>query len=408
MFKKLLICILLCSLLLTGCGKEETKEYGEIKDVVISEEKEDAYPEKNIFIPSDNTLGYEYKEVSSRRAMMKIQVPKNWDITFSNQRHIEMKAPADDPIFPAVTMHLMHSFRPLSTYGDQGVETFEEFFSKEREKLYYSDQNQSDYYHVGIGYPSYLITDDSITTDISAITMHVYEKADLFGRVMGHSPDEEYCAVYAYIKWEDTAHSLSIACPMEKVEEAKALLNYITSSITYLPPQPGTMKVETYEGISLTIPEEFKRNEGNNYVVFSPGFSSDSCHAGSAIGIYDLDYTSLDKAAIWDFCQPGGPGEKICRTMYSSNQQYMLGVCAPAETITLDGVQVEVISPTVDVFSGPDVYNPLELISNNYLCIYAMPKSDGGMRAIVYMGTSSPLESGQVLINSILTKTKIS
>lgn len=407
MKKFISLSIAMC-LMLSGCGKEDEKEYGSINEVTINEEVSEVYPEKNIFIESAEDLGYEYKIVNSDRAMMQFKIPKNWTVKDSTQRHFEFVAPADDPLLPGVTLHIMHSFRQLSSYGDQGVESFEEFFARERLLVFYSAGERSDYYQTDLGHPEYLVTDESITKDNSSFTMHVYESADLFGRVMGRAPEEEYSAVYAYVKWENTPHCISIACPADYLESAKALLNYIISSIKYLPPQPGSMKVETYEGISLTLPADFERYEKDDYVVFEPSFESGSCHSGSAVGIYDLEYDTFDAEAIWNFCQPGGPGEKICESMYGPTQQYMLGICGPAETTTLDGVSVEVISPTVDINSSPDVYSPLEVVSNNYLAVYAMPKEDGGMRAIVYMGTSSPLQSGQILINSILTKTQIS
>lgn len=405
--KTFLYILIVFLLAMTSCSSSEDLDYGNINDVTIDEQENPIHAEKNVFVKSENNLGYEYIKVNSDRAMMSFEIPKSWHIKSSNQRHYEILAPEDDPILPGVTLHILHSFRQVSPNADQGVDSFEEFFSSERNLVYYTEKGAGAFYHTGLGNPSSMVTDSSISTDNSIYTMHIYDDAQVYDHIWGRTPQSKQAVLYSYVKWENTPHVFSIMCEQEKKEEARTLLNYITSTITYMGNTAVSMKEETHDGITLTLPVSFEKKEGNGYAVYAPTFESGNRFSGMAVGIFDLEISSFDNAGIFSFCEPGGEGEKISKIMYANNLQYMLGFAPAYEDTTIDGVKVNVISPTVDIFTSPSLSNPLEPVTNNYLTVYAMEQGNGKMKGIVYMGTSSPLEAGQVIVNSILTKTKI-
>lgn len=402
----LLLCFVITSWL-AGCNKADTqKDYGEIQNIEVSGTAETIYEEDKIFTEAKDNLGYEYVEVDSKRAEMKFMIPKTWNIKKVNHRFIKIESPEDDPLLPGITLNIQHGFSPLAEYDKNTPSDFEELFSAERKIITYKIDGR-EYSQSYMSTPSRVVTHSEITTEPRNICMYIYENAPIFLYHRGDVAPYECTAFYSYVKWQNLPHCFSMVCNSKYADAAEKLLTYITSTIKLSKAKIGKTKQEDISGVTFIVPEEFERvkRNGNEHLIAST--ADTNYFGGCAISVVDLGNEKVDKEYADKFMAKDGPGENLCKEIFGSAYQYVLGYWSEPEKVHLGGNSADLLRFTCDIFGTCSINDPMQPVTNSYLYLYCFDNPKGGKKAVFLLTGSTPENALIALANMIEERTKI-
>lgn len=402
MKKALVLLLLTLSILSCGCEKQQ-ESYGDIKDVTIEDgESEETDAQNRLFQESKDDLGYAYREVDSRRAEMKFQVPRTWKVRFISQRLIQIQAPKDDPKLPGVTLYVQHGLNLLGEYNQNTPDEFEQFFSEERTQMTYQIEGAF-YYQSYMPPPDRVVAHTEITREKTAdlFSLHIYENAPMFRYRYGTSPAGAYTAFYAYVKWQDLPCCFSLVCEEGKEADAEKLLTHIVSTIKLSKAKVGATRTEEIEGVRFTVPKDFARVESDGLVVLKPSMKESSYFGGSAIALI-----TLPKGFTEDLSGKGSFTEALCQKMLGKSSAYVLGVLAEPQTVSLGGRKATLYSLSCDMFGSGDLKDPMPPVLNGFLYLYCF-SDEKTEKAVVLLTSSTPEDAIIALANLVEERTQI-
>lgn len=303
--KKFILLVMMVALVtasFSGCKKEP--EAGTIDDVDLSVPKEEE-SEKNVFTkymsPYD---GYEYDKVKFRVANMQFDVPVTWGVNEVNSRYISILTPDDDPLLPGVTINVLASYGSDVDTDEYSGETnndnsryFSNLFKEEIPGLTFTVDGKrahlrhyvaEDAIHNGLDFAGGEGSYDATTLESENITM-VDSGSNYYSG--------QYTMVATYVKWDHSPYCFVAVVPKAYIKIGRQMLEYMASSITYLPyPSEGCRKV-SYDEVSMEVPNSFLPEE-NAENFYTSDLWDNSSTAGMMTCVLRADgYTAKDITA---------------------------------------------------------------------------------------------------------------
>lgn len=295
--KLLLVCMIIMLLFsFSGCGDEE--EYGEISDVVTTDIGKDADGEEisSIFKKQDTDLNYEWDNFDNGRAHIRIPYPAGWSVSMKTEYDVYITAPADDPVFPGMTVCFDSPLEQTAIRASDDLIAF-----------VYEHLTNNIYSFSGINTQ---IDEDAASADKIVVNTQISDPNRQLQKTwkdwdvitMDGDPDRYYRQITGFY-WYNYPCTLSALCPNEKADKLNDLLTYMFTNSVYINNSLGkTENVTLFEDSGFTIPMspiyEQKTSEVDdlfsNAVTFYCPIGTGTGYSQSYLSIYEAPTTVVD------------------------------------------------------------------------------------------------------------------
>lgn len=296
MFKKCIsiaISIVLLCCFLPSCGKEP--EEGTIEDVVIDQPVPDEDSD-NIFTKADSPYDYEYTTFSFKKAHMRIDVPRRWNVTYVNHRYIMIQTPSDDGFVPNTTISILCNYgenveeNDLSEYTlNNHAFAFSQYFKKELAglptytggiKRHLRKYEAEDDIYNGLEFVDKDHAEYAATLTVDSVVL--VDKSNNYY-------SDECGMVTTYVKWDHSPFCFNAIVDKSYMDNARAIIEYIASSISYDESRAeGYKSVEYKRNFSTSVPNSCVPVNGAENVYIS-SFYDNKETAGMAVGVFTLE-----------------------------------------------------------------------------------------------------------------------
>ncbi len=394
-YKLVVIFLILCVLLsLAGCKKDV--DYGEIKEVDVTEPIDSEA--ENVFTPLDDNLGYSYKTVRHPRACMSFEVPNGWDIVFKNGRHIEITAPDNDPQLPGVTIHLLSCYTLDGEFHDT-VGSYSEIFDEELSGLYFNIDGKK-FRRTGYRPPAVQDTDASFTERKDMVSLAEFDNLSMVNStgMLCESP----CAGFAYyVKWAQYPTVFSSVCKDELKPVLKRLLSYMVSSIQHQSQKITASRTITYDGLIFSVPKGFQ-NKKDAENIFLCDYETSSVCSGMGVGVFKTQDSVDAQSIMFTYA------DKIALSFLPNQTYHNVYSCLPViDSIKVAGKSAERFTASCTIMPKKASAGDFYLSGQTwYLTIYALPY-DGKEQSLIAIWSQdsqgTELETVQRLIEQHTT-----
>lgn len=321
-----ILAILLLALPAASCTRPA--EEGTIEDIEIDVPAEEETGE-TFFTKTDSPYSYEYTTFTVSKAHMRFDVPSTWSVKTVNSRFITMRTPDDDGYLPGVTINLLCNYGDDVANGDYSEYTlndhaynFTRFFKLELEGLPFNVNGKSVHLRQYVAEDEIRnapdFADEDHKNDAATLTANSVVLTDNTGRYYTGS----HGMVSSYIKWDNSPYCLTAVVPIDYIDNAKLMLEYITSSINYVSSDKLQFGSVSYEDFRTLVPVGFLPIEGAENVFVSP-LTNNSETAGMTVGIFRMEKDS-DSLANADGIKEyfGEQIAKLAYDVYDTNVIY--------------------------------------------------------------------------------------
>lgn len=289
-FQLLLIifCFILCTATLSGCSFSKDNERGTIKKVNISTEDDSDVKAKNIFTRREIPFGYTKQTISNGLAYMKFNAPSGYDVLIDSARHIELDVPDKDSRLHGATMHMLYDYSDynFSLNGDDTpaeASSYINNFEWELPSMKYNIEGTS-YSLRKQALPDEQVNVTNLSKEKNVVTCTVAKDVDLLASTYDPGPSG-YSQVTYYYRWQKIPCCISTVVRTDDIDNAKKIIEYIISSITYLPSRIETSETYKVSGSTLTVVEGMVAS--NNKLVV-PIDRTTNASAGIVVGLFDI------------------------------------------------------------------------------------------------------------------------
>jgi len=289
---KRIICMALIALLalLPSCGKSKD-EYGSVGDADITTEETDeglSIFEKQISPFNE----YKYDNVGFESAKFSFDIPSTWTQTIYNMSCIRYDVPYDDPHFPGAAFYVKCNFDYSAT--PDGINEFSGIAAE------YGTPMSS--YITGLPFPvggkdawikSYTAADESespsFCSDETAACVKTTKDVLLVSKVTGDTASVSGMdLVTGYFRWEDFPVMIASVVPTSESADAKAMTEYIMSSVQYAPQNITEYTVRSCGDVSFELPAEFEAISGSGNIFISPA-ADIKATSGISAAVFKVD-----------------------------------------------------------------------------------------------------------------------
>ena len=400
--------------LLTSC---KNKEMGKVKKVETDSSK--ASTELNLYKKTSSPYSYKYTKVKNGRINLTMDIPSTWDVSDKNTSvDMEFTTPSNDPFLPKTTLHLVSDLNTIAypknsklAEGDfdstelTDAQYYNSFFKHMLTRL---DYNSNDGV-LNLAYwkaPQESITNFAFTgEDNCAASMQVHKNATLQQRTKD-VVDNGYDMVCMYFRWYQYRGCLSCVVENEYTDNAKAMLKYLISSITYSEDafNYNTVKVANF---SFKLPDEFLLVE-NSSIYVCPAKSMKNSTSGMAVSLYKNDLkkgTKLDKKTF-----TAQYVSVIARKMMYTSLPYSVtgGDVIEEGTVTIGGKSFNHYVSSVQFISYDDAA-PLEIYgaASDYNMDFYVNTENNKQTVLSIMYSPQQAKAANIVTNKIIKTAKI-
>ena len=279
--------------MLPSCSREP--EEGTISDVIIDQPVPDADAD-TIFTKADSPYDYEYTTFTIKKAHMRFDVPKTWNVTVDNSRHIILQTPAGDGYLPDTTISILCNYgenvdeNEMSQYTlNNHAFNFSDFFKDELSGLVTRTGGISRHlrkYEVEDNiYNGLEFVDSEHAEDAATLTVDDVVLVDNTNKYYIH----ECGMVTTYVKWDHSPFCFNSVVKQAYLENARSMIEYIVSSIVYeSSDHEGYKEVEYKKEFTTCVPNSFMPLNGAEN-VFTSSLKENRETSGMTIGVFTLD-----------------------------------------------------------------------------------------------------------------------
>lgn len=367
--------------MLPSCSKEP--EEGTIEDVVIDQ----AEPEEDvdsIFTKIESPYDYEYTTFTLKKAHMRFDVPKTWTVTVNNSRYVTIQTPKNDGYIPDTTISILCNYgedveeNEMSEYTlNNHAYAFSAFFQNELEGLptytgglqrHLRRYETEDQIRNGLEF-----VDKDHVTDAATLIVDDVVLMDKTGDYYSH----ECGMVSTYVKWDHSPFCFTSIADLEHMDNARNMLEYMVSSISYAKSDPvGYKTVDYKKEFTTAVPNTFVPVEGAENVFRSPIFDNTET-AGMSVGVYLLGSLEENPFEVDDINEYYG--QTVASTAFSGySSRTAFGIQAE-ECDEEDGPDYtgSVVVDCTNYTEATEIAGSPFGIYANYMCDYYLVDKDG-------------------------------
>ena len=286
-----MLIMMMLTALFPSCGHDPSE--GEIGDVEIETPSDEEKP-AGTFKKLESPFDYEYEPFTIRKAHMTFDVPSSWENTLVNSRYARLEAPVTDDLFPGATVNILCGYgedvdeNEMSEYTlNNHAYRFSDFFCNELEGLTYNVDGR-------LCRLRQYVTEDHIENGLAFVDSdHVEDAATLIADevAMVDKATNYYTGnsfVATYVKWNHCPFCFSMVVPKESAGDARKILEYIASSITYPKAESIEYGEVSYGDVSTSVPTHFMPVTGAEN-IFASSLEQNKETAGMAVGIFRVE-----------------------------------------------------------------------------------------------------------------------
>ena len=373
-------------IILPSCGeKKEVAKPGKINAVKTQTDTEvkESKDKHNIFTKIEDPFGFSYKQVSIPRAQMRMEIPEKWTLETLSHREYRILPDKESQIFRDTGISIIFNYEEgFWNRPGSGLNERCDVFKYELPGIKYKT----------VGGGTYSITANYDLRDME-INASWCKKDDrvLFGNnsdslikgiTSGTKSDKSF-ATYYFVHWTDDVFAcFSAITPYDEDERTKDLLEYIISSITYMP-----LKVDSFMDVDLThftfsAPSNMKPDDYDRSII-RDDFKNKTATAGMAV-MHKKIKEKIDEKAL-----NGKTGEYLAAALLAAENSYSIYTdVKDTSTVYIDGRRASKFKTYVclDIFNSGVTTNSVHILpipSNFYMDVYYV-EDTGNLIALAY------------------------